>query len=106
MPSRLGSKNKPKQYLLRLLQEQWPGYQPVVEIAKAAHELTDRAMKSESPELWRDAGVMHDKVAQYVTPKLKAIELTGEDGGPIRTESKMLEVVGVKSGGNDDGPSN
>ena len=101
MPSRLGSKNKPKQYLLRLLQQQWPDYQPVVEIARAAHELTTKAMESESPELWRDAGTMHDKVAQYVTPKLKAIELTGEDGGPIKTESKLLEVVGVEANGRD-----
>lgn len=102
MPRTIGAKGKPKQTLLRLLQQQWPGYQPVVEIAKAAHELTAQAMASESPELWRDAGAMHDKVAQYVTPKLKAIELTGEDGGPIRTESKMLEVVGVKAEVKDD----
>ena len=83
MPSRAGSPNRDKKTLLRLLQERYPNYQPILEIAKAAHKLTAMAESSGESELWRDAGAMHERVAQYVTPKLKAIEVTGEDGGPI-----------------------
>lgn len=83
MPSREGSPNKNKQALVSLLQKQYPGYQPVLEIAKAAHKLSEMAEQEGTAELWRDAGSMHERVAQYVTPKLKAVEVTGPDGGAI-----------------------
>ena len=31
-----------------------------------------------------------DKLAQYVRPKLKAVEVTGEDGEAIKTENKWV----------------
>lgn len=93
MPSRLGSPNRNKQALIKLLQAQYPGYQPVMEIAHAAHKLTGAAKAAEESKdseekaqalgLWERAAAAHEKVAQYVTPKLKAIELTGQDGGPL-----------------------
>lgn len=33
------------------------------------------------------AGNMYKELAQYVAPKRKSIEITGEDGGPIKTSS-------------------
>lgn len=39
-----------------------------------------------------------DKLAQYVEPKLKAVELTGEDGEPIKSENRMvIEFVGMNA---------
>lgn len=64
-----GSLNSNKQHLLRLLQETYPGYHPVIEMAKIAHDETaDQALRAS----------MHKEVAQYVTPKLKAMEVTLE----------------------------
>jgi hypothetical protein len=33
---------------------------------------------------------MHKELAQYVAPKGKAVEMTGEDGGPLQLELKSL----------------
>ena len=106
MPSRAGSPNKNKQRLLAKLREEYPGYEPVIEIARAAHKLTAQAMEAEgseetllklrAAELWKDAGTQHDKVAQYVTPKLKAIEVSGKDGEPIQ-HNLQVEFVGTDS---------
>lgn len=80
-----GSRNNPKQALIALLKEKYPNYQPVMEMAKSALELTSLAEEAKTdPELWMQAATAHDKVAQYVTPKLKAMEITGEAGEPIR----------------------
>lgn len=42
-----------------------------------------------SPEL---RGKMHAELAQYVAPKRKAIEVTGEDGGPLK-HSHEIEFI-------------
>jgi hypothetical protein len=37
---------------------------------------------------------MYAELAQYVCPKRKAVELTGEAGGPVKTEGKfVVELV-------------
>jgi len=102
VPSRAGRPNNDKRALLNALRLKYPGYQPVLAIAKAAHELTAMAEQEKTAELWRDAGTMHEKVAQYVTPKLKAIELTGEDGGPVEVDVRPLQLVGVKADADSD----
>jgi len=33
------------------------------------------------------AGNMYKELAQYVAPKRKSVEITGEDGGPVKTSS-------------------
>lgn len=37
-----------------------------------------------------------DKIAQYVTPKLKAVEITGEDGEPVRV-AQTIQFIGVNA---------
>ena len=94
MASRAGSPNKSKKALLLMLQERYPGYQPVLEMADAAHNISRLAKASnDDSDLWAQASAAHDKVAQYVTPKLKAMEVTGEDG-------EALVVKIVRHGGN------
>jgi len=48
----------------------------VLEMAQIAHdEESSKELKAQ----------MHKEVAQYVAPKLKAMEITGADGGPVHT---------------------
>ena len=44
------------------------------------------------------AGNMYKELAQYVAPKRKSVEITGEDGGPVKTSS-TFNFIPV---GNDD----
>lgn len=77
-----GVPNKPKRRLLQLLQEKYPGYHPVLEMAKIANTTDDQQL----------AANMHKEVAKYVEPALKAIEHTGEGGGPLFNFA--LDLVG------------
>ena len=61
-----GSVNKPRRQLIALLQEKYPGYDPVLSMADMAMD------KDNSIEL---RASMHKEVAQYLRPKLRAIEL-------------------------------
>jgi len=69
MPRPAGSLNKPKRALLKLLQEKYPNYHPVLEMAKIAHDMdNDVTLRAN----------MHKEVAQYVEAKQKAIEIQAE----------------------------
>jgi hypothetical protein len=73
--SRKGVPNQPKRALLALLNEKYPGYHPILEMAAIANDTdVDLAMR---------AG-MHKEIAQYVVPKLKAVETTGEVSLDVR----------------------
>ncbi len=41
---------------------------------------------------------MFKELAQYVAPKRKAIEVTGEDGGPIKGEFSLAKWLDQHSG--------
>ena len=64
-----GSANKNKQALIALLEAKYPGYHPVIEMAGIAN--------NEENDLQTRFNA-HKEVAQYVTPKLKALEVTGD----------------------------
>lgn len=73
-PSGVPSVNRRK--LLAMLREDFgAGYHPVKAMAEIAHN------KDAPLEL---QGRMHAEVANYVCPKLKAVEVTGEGGGPLK----------------------
>jgi len=67
MPRPKGVPNKPKQALLRRLELMFPDYHPVVEMARIANDPAN-----DLPTRFN----AHKEVAQYVTPKLKAIDHT------------------------------
>ena len=69
MPRAKGTPNKDKQQLLRALQKIYPDYNPLSELLKLAHD--NETTNSEKISC-------HKEIAQYVHPKLKAIEMTGE----------------------------
>ena len=41
---------------------------------------------------------MYKELAQYVAPKRKAMEVTGEDGGPVKTEMTVRELLDAING--------
>lgn len=72
-----GTPNRSKRALIALLQETYPGYHPVLEMAKIAHDLNnDVTLRSQ----------MHKEVAQYVTPKLKAVEIDLTNHSPVQVQ--------------------
>jgi hypothetical protein len=105
VPSRAGSPNKNKQALIALLEQKYPGYQPVLCMAEGAQLLTERAreateqvkgikqddaikdvviMRQFELEAWQRANAENDRVAVYITPKLKAVEVNLDVQGDIK----------------------
>ncbi len=74
MPSRAGSPNKNKQALIALLQAKYPGYHPVMEMAAIGNDPENDLQTRFNA---------HKEVAQYVTPKLKAVEHSGMVEGTV-----------------------
>lgn len=64
-----GASNKNKAYLLKRLEEAYPGYHPVMEMARLAND------KDVDDNLRFNA---NKEVAQYIMPKLKALDITAD----------------------------
>ena len=64
-----GVKNRARRHLLKLLDEKFPGYHPVVEMAKVANDATQ-------PLEIRFAA--NKEVARYVAPVLAAVKVQAE----------------------------
>ena len=88
--------NKPKRALLRLLEDIFPDYQPVVEMAHKAWRLSAIADQRPSDSIAQmDAVNAHEKVAKYVTPQLKAIDVTsGGEQIQFGFQLNLANVVG------------
>lgn len=79
MPRPKGSPNKNKRELkARLKQLLGEDFDPVVRMAEMAVALHENATSTRDPSDQKSALDGWDKVAQYVEPKLKAIEVSGE----------------------------
>jgi hypothetical protein len=63
-----GTLNKNKQALIALLQAKYPGYQPVISMADIAND--------DGNDLQTRFNA-HKEIAQYIVPKLKAVEHSG-----------------------------
>lgn len=68
-----GALSKPKQGLLARLRREFPNYHPVVELARIANDLENDVTTR------KDA---HKEVAKYVTPQLKAVDISS-GGAPL-----------------------
>lgn len=69
-----GVPNKNKQALWARLDREFPGWNPVVQMAEAAN----------NPELTFEQRISAAKeAAKYLVPQLKAVEVSGPDGGAI-----------------------
>ena len=71
------SKHTKKRALVMLLEDTFPGYQPVIEMCHKAHRISQIADARPNDSMAQmDAVNAHEKVAKYVSPQLKAIDLT------------------------------
>lgn len=84
MGSRAGRPNKQKQALVALLKKQYPGWEPVCDMAEAAQAMMRKARESDELQDWVTASALCDRVARYITPQLKAIEVSANDGQPLK----------------------
>ncbi|MDA9232077.1 hypothetical protein N9O85_02400, partial [Porticoccaceae bacterium] len=76
MPSRLGSTNKNKRFLLNRLQEMYgDDFHPILKMAENATTLHRVAAESSSVSDLKLSIDAWDKVAQYTEPKVKAIDI-------------------------------
>ena len=81
MPSRQGSPNKNKAFLLDRLKKMYgDDFDPIINACENAIRMSEMAndggeeefnMRKECVNAW-------DKIAHYVTPKLKAVDITGD----------------------------
>lgn len=81
MPSRAGSPNRNKAFLLNRLQDMYgDDFHPIMRMAENAVVLHEQAKSSMEPGDLRLSIDAWDKIAQYTEPKLKAteIDLTGD----------------------------
>lgn len=92
MASRKGSPNRNKDFLLKRLQDMYgDDFDPIINacdnairmqdiatmaVAKEGEEVTAELMVGEF-SMRKECVVAWDKIAQYVTPKLKAVEVDG-----------------------------
>jgi hypothetical protein len=71
-----GVPNKDKRTLIERLRAEYPGYHPVIAMARIAHDpKSDRATQFAA----------HKEIARYIEPQRKAVEVTGapdENGKP------------------------
>ena len=77
-----GSENANRRALRARIHDLWPEWDPVVQMAESAIELKELAKQDDTRLM--DSVNAADKVAAYLTPKLKAVEVTGAGGGPIQ----------------------
>jgi citrate synthase len=76
MPSRAGSPNKNKAFLLNRLQDMYgEDFHPIMQAAANAKMLHDKARSTEDPNDLKASIDAWDKIAQYTEPKLKATEI-------------------------------
>ena len=92
MAGRKGVPNKNKAYLMKRLQDMFgDDFDPIIRMAEQATRLHAQAIDSEEgTRALIDSISAWDKIAQYVQPKLKAIEITGENGEPVSVETRVI----------------
>jgi len=88
MPSRAGSPNKNKKALIKLLEDKYPGYEPILEMVSIAVD------DSNDIRIRFDA---NKEVAQYIYPKLKAIEVQANVSGDVALRLLQVEYVDTDS---------
>lgn len=104
MASREGSPNKNKAFLMKRLQDMYgEGFHPIMSMAKNAREFQELVdSKSIEPELRGqsliEANKLWEGIAQYVEPKLKAVEVSGNAESPLEHKhTAVITFVGVNA---------
>ena len=91
-----GSPNKNKAYLMARLQDIYgKNFHPIMNMAKNAHEFQQHVdAKMGEPEHRGsdliEANKLWEGIAQYVEPKLKAVEISGNPNSPLEFKSPKV----------------
>lgn len=103
-----GSKNKRTKDVIEILEEKFPGYNPVAAMAALAHDDvkcgvcdgTGKVTRRRRCDHCNGTGKipvplelqaqMHREVAQYIAPKRRAVEMSGSVG----TKVKLVDLTG------------
>lgn len=94
MPSRAGSTNKNKAFLLKRLQDMYGDeFHPIMNMAENAMKMQVIVNDEPTMENLKSSIDAWDKIAQYTEPKLKAVEVKGDGGGPVKIKSVIEGVA-------------
>ena len=102
MPSRKGSPNRNKAFLLNRLQDMYgDDFHPIMRMAEQAVRLHEKAAAGETNDIKASIDAW-DKIAAYTEPKLKAteVDLTSSDGS---MSPKVIELIPRLPEDDDDG---
>ena len=89
MPSRKGSPNRNKNFLMSRLQDMYgKDFHPIMKLAENAHKLA--AMSKDNPDTAtiKASVTAWDLLAQYTEPKLKAVEISNESELVVSVQRK------------------
>ena len=92
MPSRKGSPNRNKKFLLTRLQDMYGDeFRPIMRMAEQATRLHEIAQNGETGDIKASIDAW-DKIAAYTEPKLKAteVDLTTSDGSMSPTVIELI----------------
>lgn len=92
MPSRAGSPNKNKTFLMNRLQDMYgDDFHPIMRMAENAVTLHDQARGTMDPADLKASIDAWDKIAQYTEPKLKASEISLE----ANLKATQVDMMGI-----------
>jgi hypothetical protein len=105
-----GSSNRNKQFLLSRLQAMYGDeFHPIMSMAKNAHEFQQLLDGKEGDPEFRgrdliEANKLWEGIAQYVEPKLKSVEVSGNPDSPLElksprvTDEQLAAIIANTSG--------
>ena len=94
MPSRLGSPNKNKKFLLNRLQDMYgKDFHPIMKMAENAVRLHDIASKNDTIDDLKCSIDAWDRIAKYTEPKLKAVDYYPEEDRVVKVIVKRFDAL-------------
>ena len=92
MPSRLGSPNKNKKFLLNRLQDMYgDDFHPIMKMAENAMTLHELASKTNATHDLSRSIDAWDRIAKYTEPKLKAVDCYHEEDRVVNVIVKRFD---------------
>ncbi len=91
MPSRAGSPNRNKNFLMSRLQDMYgKDFHPILRLADNAVRLDEMAKESNDVTAIRASVDAWDRIAQYTEPKLKAVEVKADNELVVSVQRKVF----------------
>ena len=91
MPSRKGSPNRNKNFLMSRLQDMYgKDFHPIMKLAENAHKLDSMCQDNPDTATIKASVTAWDLLAQYTEPKLKAVEISNESELVVSVQRKVF----------------